>query len=121
MGDLKKISVTLFLLVHFILFVFFTGAQAVVASNALPARTKCVFYNNSMCENPDDPKCQGIEECEHPEEGKRSHCFVVWTGNKDGVMNVSLKVLSNNFLNLNSRVSRKVVSYYSNKIIEFVK
>lgn len=68
------------------------GTRAVVASNSIQTSTKCEFYNQTMCANPNDPNCKDVEECEQPEDGKRSHCFVVWTEDENGVMNVSLKV-----------------------------
>lgn len=67
------------------------GTRAVVASNSIQTSTKCEFYNQTMCANPNDPNCKDVEECEQPEDGKRSHCFVVWTEDENGVMNVSLK------------------------------
>ncbi|XP_060523830.1 activin receptor type-2A [Cylas formicarius] len=54
---------------------------------AIPVTTKCE-YNNGTCS---PGECNEVIDCDTPGEGKRNHCFVLWSKNQDGSKNVSLK------------------------------
>lgn len=64
--------------------------DASVAHSAV-VTTKCEFYN-STCNGPGHPGCMEVEECGHTTEGQRNHCYVLWSIQEDGTVNVSLKV-----------------------------
>ncbi|KAB0802920.1 hypothetical protein PPYR_05106 [Photinus pyralis] len=56
--------------------------------------TRCEFYNQTMCNeaNGDGGRsCTREEECEAQGDGKRSHCYVVWKGDENGNLNLTLK------------------------------
>ncbi|KAL3280147.1 hypothetical protein HHI36_017647 [Cryptolaemus montrouzieri] len=86
-GNMRNISIIFITFSSFM----YIGTDALVASNSIQTTTKCEFYNQSMCANPDDPKCHDIEDCDRQDDGKRSHCFVLWSENEHGVINISLK------------------------------
>ncbi|RZC35146.1 activin receptor type-2A, partial [Asbolus verrucosus] len=60
-------------------------------SSTLPVTTKCEFYNQTQCADGKGAGCNDIEECEPPEDGKRNHCFVLWSWGENGSVNISLK------------------------------
>lgn len=59
-------------------------------TNTIPVvTTQCEFYN-ATCNSPGG--CNEVQICENPGEGKRNHCYVVWSLMEDGTMNITLKV-----------------------------
>lgn len=66
-----------------------------------PTTTKCEFYNTTCAQS---GGCNDEVDCEPPGEGKRNHCFVLWSVQPDGSMNVSLKGC---FLNAEDCYDRK--------------
>jgi hypothetical protein len=69
-------------------------SSAGIGSSTLPVTTLCEFYNRTECVEGKGPGCNAIQECEPPEDGKRNHCFVLWSKNEtsNGNITISLKV-----------------------------
>ncbi|XP_030748861.1 activin receptor type-2A [Sitophilus oryzae] len=61
--------------------------DASVVPLSLMVTTKCEFYNSSCTPG----TCNEVVECDVPGEGKRNHCFVLWSYEPNGTANVSLK------------------------------
>lgn len=61
--------------------------------------TRCEFYNKTMCtksrESGSGQGCNEQEECELQGDGKRSHCYALWTMDENGNKNITLKVGEN--------------------------
>ncbi|KAF2901915.1 hypothetical protein ILUMI_04271 [Ignelater luminosus] len=57
--------------------------------------TRCEFYNKTMCtksrESGSGQGCNEQEECELQGDGKRSHCYALWTMDENGNKNITLK------------------------------
>lgn len=69
------------------------GTDAAVAYNA-PITTQCEYYN-STCNGAGHLGCMEVEQCGPPVEGQQNHCYVLWSIQEDGTVNVSLKVKFN--------------------------
>lgn len=69
---------------------------AVATSLTHEVTTHCEFYNQTQCnesrENGRSDGCIGTEKCEPAAEGKRTHCYVLWSKDNEGNVNISLKV-----------------------------
>lgn len=65
------------------------GTDAAVAYNA-PITTQCEYYN-STCNGAGHSGCMEVEQCGPPVEGQQNHCYVLWSVQEDGTVNVSLK------------------------------
>lgn len=69
---------------------------AVATSLTHEITTHCEFYNQTQCnesrENGRSEGCMGTEKCEPASEGKRTHCYVLWSRDIEGNVNISLKV-----------------------------
>ncbi|XP_044261805.1 activin receptor type-2A isoform X2 [Tribolium madens] len=56
-----------------------------------PITTKCEFFNQTLCADSKGATCNEIQECEKPEDGKRNHCFVLWSWEDNGSVSIALK------------------------------
>lgn len=66
-----------------------SSIEAAVAHTA-PVTTHCEYYNGT-CNGAGQSGCTEVEECGHPTDGQQNHCYVLWSVQEDGTMNVSLK------------------------------
>lgn len=67
------------------------AGEAGISSNSIPVTTKCEFYNSTQCNSTKGANCSSVEECQTPEDDKRSHCYVLWTPGENGKPNIFLK------------------------------
>lgn len=74
------------------------STAAVATSLTHQATTHCEFYNQTMCneskENGRTQGCNAHDVCPPVGEGKRNHCYVLWSKDAEGKINISLKVIS---------------------------
>lgn len=79
-----------------------TLVSAVIAEGALSpvnpepdsTTTECEWYNQTLCAQSSNTEgCGGIQSCEKWPESpeKKNHCFVVWTNNTEGKVEVTFK------------------------------
>lgn len=55
--------------------------------------TECEYFNETCAQSAIDGQQCSIkkEECEKPDNGKRNHCYVLWTDDENGKVKVQLK------------------------------
>lgn len=82
--------------------VYKQGARTKIKTNPIPdtdaavAHTGIVTnvceYYNTTCNGVGHPGCMEVEQCPDPKEGHHNFCYVLWSIEDDGAVNVSLKV-----------------------------